>query len=317
MLDIIQPIIVILIGGIIAPVLTQLLEKLYEIITGSKPIDKPDLSGDKLQRRKKWLRFFGFAIVIQLLMFTAFFVLTKLTYFDKNYYETSEQELIHEGLKKNKDYIISKITIRIDAESNQGIPARDSSCNDYGVNYCALVSISYDIVALRDFKAEKIFPEQYDVVYASNVIKEPGSEEESEDQNPSKSIAAYDVITTMKKYEHKTITTRADYLYDSLPLHRKFFEKELHTSNEDLYYYPNKEDDVIGEVEFQVFSRTLKFENPSKDDAVFKDEKGVKTSIATNLGNSKGGCLKYNIITANITSLKNNQSFGVRWAWSK
>ena len=315
--DIYQPLIIIVIGGLFAPILTQLLEKLYSFVAGTDPSSKPNPTEEKSIKRKKWLRFLLFAITIQLVLFTIFFIFSKITYFDKNYFETSERELIREGLKKHKDYIIPKITIRIYSESTNGIPFIDTACSHKKINYCMLVSISYEIIALREFNSEKIFPEEYTTLYATKIVKEPGSELETDDQNPSDQVATYDVTTTMKKFERKTITTRADYLYDSIPLSRKFFERMLNGSDFDMFYYQNSEDDVIGEVEFQIISRTLKLLHPNMDDAIYENASKKETSINPQLIQSNGQCLNFNIITTKIPRLFNNEQFGIKWSWTR
>jgi hypothetical protein len=180
------------------------------------------------------------------------------------------------------------------------------------------MSISYEIVSLKDFNSQKIFTEYYYAIYASAIIKEPGSEIEGDDLSAKKDHISYDVRSTLKKYERKTITTRADFLYDSLPSIRKFFEKSLSDRNFDMFYYPNDEDDVIGEVEFQVISRTLNLENPGSSDAILQDQTGAEISVTPVLTESKnGGCLNFNIISAKIPRLKNNERFGIKWSWSK
>jgi len=315
--DTLQPILVILIGGLFAPILTQLLEKLYEAITGKPPADKPIIVGDKKTKRQKWLKFFGIAAIIQLLLLTMFFFLSKWTYFDANYYRTSERELIRDGLKKHKEYIIPKITIRIYAESRKGVPIEDTNCTGKKINYCTLISTSYEIVALQDFNAEKLFEEYYEALYATNVIKEPGSENEGPDKDPQKTYCKYDLMTTMKKFERKTVTTRVDYLYDSLPEKRDFFKTSYTGKNFDMFYYPNNEDDVIGEVEFQIISRSLDLTTPDQNDVIVTDANGKETPIVPKLVLGNGSCMHFNILTATIPRLKNRESFGIRWVWSK
>src|SRR5437764_3406659 len=103
------------------------------------------------------------------------------------------------------------MTIRIYSESNQGVPIQYINCTGLRINYCTLISISYEIVALKDFDSEKIFEEYYEGLYASNIIKEPGSEIEGPDKDPQKAYCKFDINTTMKKFDRKTITTRVDY----------------------------------------------------------------------------------------------------------
>lgn len=316
--DFIQPLIVILVGGLFAPLLTQLIEKFLGDPQGhSKDSDTPLTPNEKKEKRKKWLKLFSYAVGIQLLLFTVFFLCSKWIYFDKNYFPTSERELIREGIKKNKDYIIPKMTIRVYSESNNGVPLSDSICSGKKINYCSLISISYEIVALRDFNSEKIFPEYYEALYAAKVLKEPGSEVEGDDKNPKDNICVYDINTTMKKFERRTITTRADFLYDELPTTRKFFDKDFTGLNWDMFYYPNKEDDVIGEVEFQVISRSLKFNTPSANDAIMEDANNKQVAANPQLILSNGDCMHYNIITSRIPRLKNNESFGIKWSWNR
>lgn len=314
--DIIQPVLVILVGGILSPLLAQLLEKIFVVASGGNSVERPTGTESAAIRKRKWTKFFALGITIQFILFTGFFFISKWSYFDKNYFKTEETELIREGIKKGRDYIIPKMTIRIYSESKDVLALADTVCKGKQVKYCTLVSISYEILALRDFKNQKIFPETYQAVYAVDVVKEPGSEEESDDINPSPQIAVYDVKTSMHKYERKTITTRVDYLYDSLSTTgRHFFGKEIKSKKNDFYYYPNKEDDIIGEVEFQIISRTFKFDNPNSNDAIYEDEKGVRQSIAASLIHGDGECLKFNVLSTKIPRLKNNESFGIKWSW--
>jgi len=316
--DIIQPLIVILVGGIFAPILIQLMEKAYEAISNDKKIAKPQPADPLSIKRKKWIRFFVFAILIQLTLFTGFFFLSKWIYFDKNYFRTMERELIRIGIKKGKDYVIPKMTIRIYSESPKSAGLTNDSCENRPINYCMLISISYEIIALREYNSEKIFSEYYYALYATNVIKEPGSEIEGPDFNPLKTHLVYDLTTTMKKYERKTITTRADFLYESLPGSRDFFSQKFAGHKFDMFYYPNKEDDVIGEVEFQIISRSLRFQTPSQSDAIYERASGKQDPINTTLtlSNDSVGCLHFNILTAKIPSLYNNENFGIKWSWS-
>lgn len=314
--DVLQPLLVILIGGLFAPLITQLIEKILGTASDT-PSQTIQLSAiERRRRRKRNLKLFSYAVLVQLLLFTIFFFSSKWIYFDQNYFPTSERELIREGIKKGREYIIPKMTIRVYSENQSGLPAGQGSCPPNQLNYCSLISISYEIVALKDFKDQKIFQEYYKALYAYDVIREPGSEIEREDKNPQSVICDYDVITTMKKYERKTITTRADYLFSSLPPTRKFMGENVTDNNWDFFYYPNEEDDVIGEVEFQIISRTLVFNNPTPDDAIFIDDRGSKHTITTQLLKSKENCLHFNILTAKVPVLKNKESFGVRWSWN-
>lgn len=316
--DFLQPLLVILVGGLFAPLLTQLIEKFLgesgQTSTSTPIILTPD---EKKIQRKKWLKLFAYAVSIQLLLFTIFFFCSKWVYFDNNYFQTNERDLVREGVKKKRDYVIPKMTIRVYSENQNSIPNGDTSCITNPVNYCSLVSISYEIVALRDFNDQKIFQEYYKALYASNVVREPGSEREGNDKNPQKVICDYDIITNMKKFERKTITTRVDYLYNSLPRTREFMKQSITNDNWDFYYYPNTEDDVIGEVEFQIISRTLKFNSPSPDDVVYIDEEGCSHNLTPQLLKSSGDCLNFNILTTKIPRLKNNEEIGVKWSWDK
>jgi len=316
--DILQPLIVILVGGLFAPLLTQLIERFLGESGGTSMKPSEILTADeKKAKRKKWLKLFSYAVGIQLLLFTIFFLCSKWIYFDKNYFQTSERELIREGIKKNKDYIIPKMTIRVYSESKGGLPSSDTSCMTNPLNYCSLVSISYEIVTLREFNDQKIFQEYYKALYADNVVREPGSEREGNDKNPQKVICDYDIITTMKKFERKTITTRVDYLYTYLPRTREFMGQNITNDNWDFFYYPNTEDDIIGEVEFQIISRTLKFNSPLPDDAIYIDDQSISHTFTPQLLNSNGDCLHFNILTTRIPRLKNNETVGVKWSWSK
>jgi len=313
--DILQPIVAILISGLFAPLLTQLIER----FTGKSP-DAPavrtNLSAEeKRKRRKRNLVIFTYAVFAQLSLFTMFFFLSKWAYFDENYFPTSERELIREGIKKGKDYVIPKMTIRVYSESKAGLPAEIDSCSSNPLNYCMLVSISYEIVALKNFKDQKIFQEYYQALYAYDVLREPGSETQGQDKNPKDVICNYDIITTMEKYQRKTITTRADFLYTVLPATRVFMGDEITDENWDFFYYPNEEDDVIGEVEYQIISRTLQFNTPTPDDAIHLDENRSKHTISTQLLKSKGDCFHFNILTAKIPRLHNKEHFGVKWTW--
>ncbi len=207
------------------------------------------------------------------------------------------------------------MTIRVYSEASNGVPLNDNICGNNKINYCSLITISYEIVALKSFNSEKIFSEYYEALYAEKVLKEPGSEIEGDDKNPKDNICTYDIVTSMDKYERKTITTRADFLYNKLPTKRKFFEKELNGLNWDMFYYPNNEDDVIGEVEFQIISRTLKFKTPLINDGLVEDASRKQTSTNPQLTISNGNCMSYNIITSKIKRLNKNESFGIRWNW--
>lgn len=316
--DVLQPLLVILIGGLFAPLLTQLIEKFIgdsgQTATDTKKVLTAD---EKKVRRKKWLKLFSYAVAIQLLLFTIFFFCSKWVYFDKNYFPTNERELIREGIKKDKDYVIPKMTIRVYSENKGGLLSSDTACIAKPVNYCSLVSISYEIVALKEFKDQKIFQEYYKALYAENVVREPGSEREGNDKNPQKVICDYDIITSMKKFERKTITTRVDYLYNSLPRTREFMKQNITNDNWDFFYYPNTEDDVIGEVEFQVISRTLNFNSPLQDDLIYIDDQGSSHTLTPQLLKSNGECLHFNILTTKIPRLKNNEEVGVKWSWSR
>lgn len=315
--DILQPLLVILIGGLFSPLLTQLIEKFIGDSNESNSELENELTPEEKKiKRKKWLRLFFYAVMIQLLLFTIFFFCSKWAFFDKQYFPTNERELIREGLKKDNDYIIPKITIRIYSESNNGLPGSDKSCITNSINYCSLISISYEIVALKDFEDQMIFQEYYKALYAENIIREPGSEREENDKNPQKVICDYDIITSMKKFERKTITTRVDYLYNLLPKTRQFMGKDITDNNWDFFYYPNNEDDVIGEVEFQVISRTLKLNPPLPDDAIHIDDKRTSHNLETKLLKSKGECLHFNILTTKVPKLKNKESIGIRWSWT-
>lgn len=314
--DIIEPLIVILIGGLFAPLLEQLIQNLLrDSRSSAEPASSLSVE-EKKDKRRRHLKLFVYAVIIQLALFTIFFFSCKWVYFDRNYFETSERELIREGLRKGKDYIIPKLTIRIYSEANGGVQLQQNTCDFNSVNYCSLVSISYEIVALRDFNAEKIFQEYYEGLYATKVLPEPGSEIEGDDVSPKNTSCKYDIITTMKKFERRTVTTRADYLYEKLPETRAFFSKETAASNWDMFYYPNNEDDVIGEVEFQIISRTLQFNSPAVNDAIFEDASGKKVPIDLKLTRGRGECVKYNIITSRVARLKNNEKVGIRWGWN-
>ncbi len=316
MQDVIQPLLVILVGGLFAPLLTQLIEKFLGNSNAESEQRPRQLTPlERKVQQKKRLKLFTYAVGIQLLLFTVFFLSSKWIYFDKNYFPTKERELIREGIKKDKDYIIPKMTIRVYSESKEGVPLPDTTCSGKKINYCSLISISYEIVALRDFNAEKIFPEYYEALYATQVLKEPGSEIEDDDKNPKDNICVYDITTTMKRYERKTITTRADFLYEELPITKQFFKKEFTGYNWDMFYYPNKEDDVIGEVEFQIISRSLKFNTPLASDAILEDANRKQIPMNPQLILSTGDCMHYNIITSRISRLKNNESFGIKWSW--
>lgn len=314
--DILQPLIAILIGGLFAPLLTQLIEK---FIGGDASVPditrKPLTVLEKKAKRKKWLKLFGYAVCIQLLLFTIFFLISKWIYFDKNYFPTNERELVREGIKKNKDYIIPKLTIRVYSESKNGVPFADSTCLINPLNYCSLISISYEIVALKEFNDQKIFQEYYKALYAENVVREPGSEREGNDKNPQKVICDYDIITSMKKFERKTITTRVDFLYTSLPKTREFMGQNVTNNNWDFFYYPNAEDDIIGEVEFQIISRTLHFKTPLPEDAMYMDDKSTTHTLNTQLLRSNGSCLQFNILTTKVDKLRNNETVGIKWSW--
>jgi hypothetical protein len=314
--DTLQPLLVILIGGLFAPILTQLIEKFLGAHHDEKNPASPSTPGTSKAKRKRWLKLFTYAVGIQLLLFTIFFFSSKWIYFDKNYFKTNERELIQEGIKKGKDYVIPKMTIRIYSEANNGVPLSDSLCSGKKINYCNLVTISYEIVALRNFKNEKIFSEYYESLYAAKALKEPGSEIESDDANPNDNICVYELVTTMGKYDRKTITTRSDFLYESLPATRKFFNKSYAGYKWDMFYYPNKEDDIIGEVEFQIISRTLKLAPPSSSDAIKKEANNREDPISPQLTISNGDCLNFNIITAKVPRLKNNETFGIKWSWN-
>jgi hypothetical protein len=314
--DILQPLLVILVGGLFAPLLTQLIERFIGDSSDGSVVNKKKLTHDeKKARRKRWLKLFSYAVGIQLVLFTIFFLCSKWIYFDKNYFNTTERELIRRGIKKNKDYVIPKMTIRIYSENKGGLPI-DTLCLDKEINYCTLVSISYEIVSLKSFNEQTIFQEYYKALYAENVVKEPGSEKEGNDKNPQKVICDYDIITTMKKFERKTITTRVDFLYNILPDTRDFMGQKLTDKNWDFFYYPNAEDDVIGEVEFQIISRTLKFNVPTQNDAIYIDENNKSHTYSPQLLTSYGDCLSFNILTAKISGLRNNESFGVKWKWN-
>jgi hypothetical protein len=316
--DYIEPLIVILIGGLFAPLLTQLIEKMLgNPGIGAIESNTQLTEGEKRSKRKRNIKLFSYAVTIQLFLFTLFFLCSKWVYFDKNYFPTNERELVREGIKKNKEYIIPKMTIRVYSESTNGIPLSDGICNGRKINHCSLISISYEIVALRDFNAEKIFSEYYEALYATKVLKEPGSDVEGDDKNPKDNICVYDIVTTMKKFDRKTITTRADFLYDSLPYTRKFFDKDFSGDNWDMFYYPNKEDDIIGEVEFQIISRSIKFNTPAANDAIMEDANNKEIAANPQLVVSSGECLNYNIITSKVQRLKNNESFGIKWSWNK
>ena len=314
--DILQPLIVILVGGLFAPLLTQLIERfLGEHGEPATETKKQMSASDKKLKRKRWLKLFVYAVGIQLILFTIFFLCSKWIYFDKNYFSTNERALIREGIRKGKDYVIPKMTIRVYSESGAGLPNSDSLCVTSPVHYCSLVSISYEIVALREFNDQKIFQEYYKALYAENVVREPGSEREGNDKNPQKVICDYDILTSMKKFERKTITTRVDYLYASLPRTREFMGQNITKDNWDFFYYPNAEDDVIGEVEFQVISRTLKFNAPAPDDAIYIDDKSNSHNLTPQLLKSNGNCLNFNILTSKIPELKNNETIGIKWSW--
>lgn len=314
--DIIQPLLVILIGGLFAPILTQLIEKAYEATSSHQVVQKPGVNDSKAVKTRKWIRFLLFAAIVQLLLFTCFFFATKWAYFDKSYFPTVERDLIRIGIKKNKDYVIPKMTIRIYSEAPRIAGLPQDTCEGSRINYCMLASISYDIVALRDFNSEKLFSEQYNALYAKDIIKEPGSEIESSDLNPTKTTLVYDLTTSMKKFEHRTVTTRADYFYDSLPQMQKFLDQVVNGNKMDLFIYPNNEDDVIGEVEFQVISRSLKFNAPQDGDGLLEDSKGTKLSLKPNLTISQeGGCTPFNILTIKVDHLPNNARIGMKWTW--
>ncbi len=313
--DFVQPLLVILVGGLFAPLLTQLIEKILGNSSESKINNTSLTSEEKIVKRRKRIKLFCYAVFIQLLLFTGFFLTSKYIYFDKKYFKTNETELIREGIKKDKDYIIPKMTIRVYSEASNGVPLNDNICGNNKINYCSLITISYEIVALKSFNSEKIFSEYYEALYAEKVLKEPGSEIEGDDKNPKDTICTYDIVTSMDKYERKTITTRADFLYNKLPTKRKFFEKELNGLNWDMFYYPNNEDDVIGEVEFQIISRTLKFKTPLINDGLVEDASRKQTSTNPQLTISNGNCMSYNIITSKIKRLNKNESFGIRWNW--
>ena len=315
--DILQPLLVILVGGLFAPLLTQLIERFIGDSSEGVAVSKKKLTNDeKKAKRKRWLKLFSYAVGIQLVLFTIFFLCSKWIYFDKNYFNTTERELIRRGVKKNKDYVIPKMTIRIYSENKNGLPIFDTSCLDKEINYCTLVSISYEIVSLKNFNEQNIFQEYYKALYAENVVREPGSEKEGDDKNPQKVICDYDIITTMKKFDRKTITTRVDFLYNTLPDTRDFMGQKLTDKNWDFFYYPNTEDDVIGEVEFQIISRTLKFNTPMQNDAIYIDENNKHHTYSPQLLTSYGSCLYFNILTTKISELKNNESFGVKWKWN-
>ncbi|MBV4360490.1 hypothetical protein [Pinibacter aurantiacus] len=316
--DYVMPLVVILIGGLFAPLLTQLIEKTYESVSHSEPLKKPEVYESKEIKRKKWLKFFAFAVLMQLILFTGFFFLSKLVYYDKNYFSTSERELIRTGLKKGKDYVIPKMTIRIFSERPKTAGLYKDSCSGNAINYCMLVSISYEVIALRAYNSEKIFSEEYNALYAKNVVREPGSEEEGPDGDPNAIHLIYDLKTSMAKYERKTITTRADYLYDTLAASREFFKRVFTGRNFDMFYYYNKEDDVIGEIEFQIISRSLKFDNPNTDDALYEKASGQITAIKPDLilSNEAVGCMQFNILTCKIPRLNYNDKFGIRWKWT-
>jgi len=315
--DILQPLLVILVGGLFAPLLTQLLERYIGNSEENQKAGKKILTQyEKKARRKKWLKLFSYAVLIQLLLFTIFFFCSKWIYFDKNYFSTSERELICEGLKKNKDYVIPKMTIRIYSENKEGLPSIDTACIKNKINYCTLVSISYEIVSLRELSDQTIFQEYYKALYAVDVIREPGSEKEGNDKNPQNVICDYDIITSMKKFERKTITTRVDFLYNNLPDTREFMGQNFTNKNWDFFYYPNTEDDVIGEIEFQIISRTLKFNTPLQNDVIYIDETSKSHTYTPQLLKSHGDCLHFNILTTKIKELKNNESFGIKWSWN-
>lgn len=316
--DIIQPFLVILVGGLFAPLLTQLIERFISEPKETNSVsNKPLTDAQKKEKRKKWLKLFSYAVCIQLLLFTIFFICSKLIYFDKNYFDTNERQLIREGIKENRDYVIPKMTIRIYSEVNSGIPLTKTICSEKKINYCSLVTISYEIVALKKFNSEKIFQEYYDANYAENVLKEPGSEFEGPDLNSKKTTCKFKVITSMEKYERKTITTRADFLYNEFPQVREFFDKNIAGQNWDMFYYPNNEGDIIGEVEFQLISRSLKFKTPETNDAILEDANSKQIPINPQLIISNGDCLNFNIITAKVSRLKNNETFGVKWSWEQ
>jgi hypothetical protein len=315
--DILQPILVILIGGLFAPLLTQLIERMLGDSSTSTSVAHEQTPDEKKSKRKRWVKFFAYAVAIQLLLFTMFFFASKWSYFDKNYFKTSERELIREGIKKDKPYVIPKMVIRLYSEHRNGVPFSDTLCAKGKINYCLLVSISYEIVALRDYNEQPIFQETYKALNAENVVREPGSEKEGNDKNPQKVICDYDIITSMKKFERRTITTRADFLYNALPETMTFMGQSITNKNWDFFYYPNNEDDVIGEVEFQVMSRTLKFNTPTQEDAKYINEDNKPFTYTPQLFISSGECLHYNILTTKIPRLKNTESFGIKWSWSK
>ncbi|PJJ61028.1 hypothetical protein CLV45_2465 [Hymenobacter chitinivorans DSM 11115] len=314
--DILQPLLVILVGGLFAPLLTQIVEKLYAQISGNTTPEKPLPDDDTSLKRKKWLRFFATAVAIQLLLFTGFFFLSKATYFDKNYFPTTERELIREGLKKNKQYVIPRIVFKIYSESRNGVALINNIYKGKGINYCTLVSIDYEIIALKDFNSEKLFEEYYNAIDAIDVLQEPGSEIEGKDANPQPAILTYQLTSTLKKYERRTITTRADFIYNTLPAQRTFFNKIIAGTNTDIFYYPNNEDDVIGELEFQIISRSLDLNTPAKNDVILSTDDGKEITLDPVLVESRdNGCLNFKIITAKVPRLLNNSKVGIKWSW--